>query len=514
MQTKPTMHALLAAGLAFACAGVPLSVQASSHREAPLITELPKVDNTDFYMFSSYEAGREGFVTIIANWLPLQDPYGGPNYFALDNDALYEIHIDNDGDSVEDITIQFDFDTEFRDLTVPTGPGLDGNDTEGAIPLINIGQITTRDDADLNRIERYTIDVVTGDRRSGNSQAVTNADSGGRTFIKPVDNIGQKSIPDYDGYANQHIYNVDIPVCDADGARVFVGQRREVFYLNLGEIFDLVNLNPVGPRDGEENTVADKNVTTFALEVPTTCLTTGNEPVIGGWATASLPQAQVLDPDPDDADEGTVSGGAWTQVSRLGSPLVNELVIGLPDKNLFNASEPANDVSNFATYVTNPTLPVLANALFNTAIPATPRIDLVLAFVTGVPGLTKPANIDLDTLAGAGEMLRLNTAVPATPIGIQSDLAFLDCDLAGFPNGRRPIDDVVDIELTVALGAIALDNPNQLQTCDVQTGTVVNPGAVVTDGVSLANAGDGLFIDAFPYLGIPLPGSPNEAIAP
>jgi hypothetical protein len=515
MRNKSTMHALLAAGVAAACASAPISVQGSSHREAPLITELPKVDNTDFYMFSSYESGREGFVTIIANWLPLQDAYGGPNYFALDDDALYEIHIDNNGDSVEDLTFQFQFDTEFRNLGVDTGA-----EQNVAVPLINIGPIDSPADANLNRVERYTVNVVRGDRRSGTAQPVTNASSGGRNFIKPVDNIGQKSIPDYEAYANQHVYDVSIPGCSAQGAKVFVGQRREAFYLNLGEIFDLINIPAeelLGGRDAAQNTIDDKNVTTFALEVPTACLVAGQEPVIGGWATASLPQAQVLDPSPD-VEEPTADGGAWTQVSRLGSPLVNEVVIGLPDKNLFNATEPANDVSNFATYVTNPTLPVLANLLFGTAVPEPPRLDLVQAFVTGVPGLTNPANINVQTLEGAGEMLRLNTAVPATPIGSQSDLGFLDCDLGGFPNGRRPIDDVVDIELTVALGAITANNPNQLQTCDVSGGVenaqVVNAGAVVTDGVSLANAGEGLFIDAFPYLGAPLPGSPQEASEP
>jgi hypothetical protein len=361
--------------------------------------------------------------------------------------------------------------------------------------------------------------VTRGGRRSGTVAAVTDANSGDTQFIKPVDNIGQKSIPDYETYANQHIYDVNIPGCDVPGSRLFVGQRREGFYINLGEIFDLINIPPeelLGGRDAGENIIDDKNVTTFALEVPIQCLVAGNEPVIGAWATASLPQARVLDPIPDDEYEATVEGGAWTQVSRLGSRLVNEVVIGLPDKNLFNASQPANDVTNFATYVTNPSLPVLANLLFGVEVPATPRLDLVQAFVTGVPGLTNPANVNLDTLAGAGEMLRLNTSVPVTPIGSQSDLGFLDCDLGGFPNGRRPIDDVVDIELTVALGAITPENPNGLQTCDVTdppNPEVVNPGAVVTDGASLANAGD-LFIDTFPYLGTPRPGSPAEASEP
>ncbi len=494
--------------MAAAVAGVTWSAQASSHREAPFITGLPKVDNTDFYMFNSYEPGRDGFVTIIANWVPLQDAYGGPNYFALDDEALYEIHVDNNGDAVEDITFQFQFDTRFRNQGLDTGAA-----APVPIPLINKGPITQPADADLNRVERYTMNVVRGDRRTGTSQTVTDA-SGATSFIKPVDNIGEKSIPDYQSYADAHIFDISIPGCDATGAKVFVGQRREGFFINLGEVFDLINLDPVGDRSGGQNIIDDKNVTAFALELPTECLTAGNEPVIGAWATASLPQARVLDPTPGVAAP-TADGGAWTQVSRLGSPLVNEVVIGLPDKNLFNASQPANDVTNFATYMTNPTLPVLANVLFGTAIPAPPRLDLVQAFVTGIEGLTKPANVNLNTLAGAGEMLRLNTAVAPTPIGSQSDLGFLACDLSGFPNGRRPIDDVVDIELSVALGAITASNPNGLQTCDVRNpGNLrVVPGAVVTDGASLANAGD-LFIDRFPYLGLPLPGSPAESSAP
>ncbi len=499
-----------------ACVSVPFSAQASSYRETPFITELPKVDNTDLYVFRSYEGGREDFVALISNWQPFQDSYDGPNYFALDENALYEIQIDNNGNSVEGITFQFD--NTFRNLAVPSNT--QGEPVNNAVPIINIGTIETPADTQLNWVERYTVNVVRGDRRSGNSQSVNNAASSGARFIKPVDNIGQKSIPDYEGYANQHIYNINIPGCSEQG-RVFVGQRREAFYLNLGEIFDLINLDPLGARDGEQNIIDDKNITSIALEVPTSCLVADNEPVIGGWATVSLPQAHVLDPTPS-VDDPTVEGGAWTQVSRLGSPLVNEVVIGLPDKNLFNASQPANDVSDFATYVTNPTLPVLVDILFfggqGDAVPAAPRLDLVQAFVTGVDGLTKPTNVDLETLEGAGEMLRLNTALP--PVGPNdagfSDLGFLGCDLGGFPNGRRPVDDVIDIELSVAMGAITAQNPNNLQTCDITTNPpqVVNAGAVVTNGVALTNAGDGLFIGSFPHLGTLLPGSPAEASEP
>jgi len=449
---------------------------------------------------------------LLANFIPFQDPYGGPNFYPFDEDALYEINIDNDGDAVEDITYQFQFDNKYRNATVPTGPGLDGAETSTAVAVINTGTIEMPADADLNRVDTYTVKVARDGAENGKS--VVDANSGKRTFIKPIANIGQKSIADYAAYAHQHVYDVTLPGCHTP-ARLFVGQRREGFFINVGEIFDLINLDPLGSRDSGVNILDGKNINTVALEVPTKCLVAGDEPVIGTWATASLPETRTLIPDPT-VDKPEQTSGDFVQVSRLGSPLVNEVVIGVPDKNLFNASEPQDDVAQFAGYVTNPTLPVLANALFGTAIPATPRVDLVQAFVTGIPGLTQPANVDLETFEGAGEMLRLNTAVPVTPLGSQQDLGFLACDLAGFPNGRRPMDDVVDIELSAALGAVSADNPNALQTCDVSDPNnpqIVNEGAVVNDGASLANAGD-LFMDAFPYLGTPLPGSPSEASEP
>nr|MBA3564068.1 DUF4331 domain-containing protein [Gammaproteobacteria bacterium] len=300
-------------------------------------------------------------------------------------------------------------------------------------------------------------------------------------------------IPDYATYANNHIYDVAIPGCDAEGARVFVGQRREGFVFNLGEVFDLFNTDPLGPRDGELNILDDKNVTSIALEIPIECLTADDDPVIGGWTTArrgaNVPRAQV---------------------SRLGSPLVNEVVIGLDRKDAFNASRPIADLTHFASFVTNPTLPVLIEALFGVTPPATPRIDLVQAFVTGIPGLTEPAAIAAGGGRG-GEMLRLNTAFPETPTprAEQEDLGFLACDLGGFPNGRRPIDDVIDIELTVVEGAITAENPNALQTCDLSgdAPAVVNEGAVVTDGAR-PNPDD--YLAVFPYLNTPLPGSPSN----
>jgi Domain of unknown function (DUF4331) len=493
--------------LACTAAAVPLATLASSHREAPFIAGQPRVDGTDFYMFRSYEPGREQFVTFIANYNPLQDAYGGPNYFTLDPKALYEIHINNDGDAASNLTFQFRFTNTLKGLTVDAG----GRNV--AVPLTNVGPVNAAG-ANLNVVQSYTIELVRGDPRFGEHEAVTNATLGGRTFFKPVDNIGNKSIDNYPAYAANFIYNAAIPGCAAPG-RVFVGQRKDGFVVNLGEIFDLVNLNPVGPRDAAPNTIADKNVTSIALEVPISCLV-HKDPVIGAWTTASLRQEQLLNPEPDrgDADDGVrLHRGAWTQVSRLGMPLVNEVVIGLPDKNRFNGSDPRHD-AQFLTYVTNPSLPVLLNALFGAAAlpPGTPRNDLVSIFLTGVKGLNQPLKVT------PAEMLRLNTSVAATPPALQNDLGVLGGDLAGFPNGRRPFDDVVDITLRAAMGALC----GAVGNCGAQVHDP-NGGKPYTDGARAAGpdaahahptgaeSPNDFYLDGFPYLLDPFPGSPNGA---
>ena len=206
-----------------------------------MIAGLPKLDGTDLYMFRSYETGREGFVTILANYLPLQAAYGGPNYFDLETAGLYEIHIDNDGDSMEDITFSFDFSTLLAGVTVPVG----GKNI--AIPLINAGAVGpgAQDTAAVNSRQEYTVNYITGDRRTGTSQAIVNASTQAPKFRRPLDNIGTKSIPNYAAYANSHIYPISIPGCSGAG-RVFVGQRKEGFAVNVGQVFDLVNLNPLG----------------------------------------------------------------------------------------------------------------------------------------------------------------------------------------------------------------------------------------------------------------------------
>ncbi|RQP23666.1 DUF4331 domain-containing protein [Piscinibacter terrae] len=495
----------LAAALCAATAGlIAAPAQASSHREAPSITTMPKVDATDLYMFASYEPGREGYVTLIANYLPLQAPYGGPNYFTLDQNALYEIHIDNNGDAKEDITFQFRFKNKLNSVTLPIG----GKNV--AIPLIQAGQVTDVKSPSLNVSESYTVDVVRGDRRTGTRAAITNATGGSATFDKPVDNIGTKTIPDYEGYAAKHIYTVNIPGCNTP-AKLFVGQRKDPFAVNLGTIFDLVNA-PVSvitdPTliNAVPNVIDDANVTTLAMEVHKSCLTAGSDPVIGAWTTASLRQGSLLNPKPKSGYQTTaVVGGAWTQVSRLGMPLVNEVVIGLPDKDKFNGSKPKDD-AQFADYVTNPTLPALleiALALPNTAPKNIPRTDLVTTFLTGIAGVNKPANVV------ASEMLRLNTSTAATAEASQNRLGLAGGDAAGFPNGRRPKDDVVDISLVAVMGGLCMINGD---TNALGLGTECKPANVPLGSTSLKlhDAVDQAVVpllSKFPYLYTPAPGA-------
>jgi hypothetical protein len=456
------------------------SLLASSHREAPFIAGQPRVDGTDFYMFRSYEPGRGEFVTIVANYVPLQDPYGGPNYFTMDPNAAYDIRIDNNGDAVEDLTFRFRFTNTLKSLSVPAG------DADVAVPLINIGPISAGSTGALNVEESYTVDVLYGDASIAQPVPVTNALTGETDFLKPVDNIGNKSIPDYERYAGAHVYEIALPGGNATG-RLFVGQRKDPFVVNLGEVFDLVNTDPIGPPRAERDLLADKNCTSLILELPISALTIPGEPVIGGWTTASLRRARVLTEAPT-FDKPAIEQGDWVQVSRLGMPLVNEVVIGLKDKNRFNASEPIGD-GQFLTYVTNPSLPVLLNALFGVTAPCTPRNDLVQVFLTGVPGLNQPRTVV------PSEMLRLNTSIAPTPARRQSNLGVLGQDLAGYPNGRRPGDDVVDMSLRVVMGVL------------LSAECAPHGQLPYTDGAYVDSS---YFREKFPYLLDPIPGSPSN----
>ncbi len=494
---KQVLTAAVISAFGLVCA---LPVQASSHREAPFITNQPKVDGTDLYMFRSYEAGRQDYVTMIANYIPFQDPQGGPYFYQFDQNGLYEIHVDNVGDAKEHLTFQFRFKNTSKKLALKVG------DKDVLIPLINSGPLSTVNDPKLNVRETYTVDVVRGDRRSGTKASVTNAAGGSTEFDKPVDNIGDKtfgSATGYEDYANKHIYTVAIPGCAAPG-RVFVGQRKEPFYIAVGKIFDLFNLNPLGAEvSGNKNDLEGKNISSIALEVPISCLTTAGEPVIGAYTTASVRQGRLINPSPKGLNNATKEGGAWAQVSRVGMPLVNEVVIGMDDKDRFNASKPSGD-AQFIDYVTNPTLPAVVQTLFPAAKAPTnfPRTDLVTVFLKGLEGLNQPKNVV------PSEMLRLNTTIAPVAPAAQNPLGVAANDKAGFPNGRRPGDDVVDLSLRVAMGALcALTGAGDTLKVGCKPVDAPAGALALTDGVRKDAT---TFKAAFPYLNTPIPGNFNN----
>ena len=426
--------------------------QASSHREAPLTAQDPTADNTDLYAFVSPDEPDK--VTLIANFIPFQKPDGGPNFFLFDPNVVYAIHVDNNGDAVEDITYEWRFTTEVRNA---------------ATFLYNTGTVTTLDDPDLNVRQFYRLTRIDGPRRSG---AVT--ELSGRLPVPPP-NIGPRSTPNYGalGGAIQQL---------AGNTRVFAGQRDEGFYVDLG-IFDLLG---VGAGQVEDST-AGFNVSSLAIQVPKSTLARGGttpasatdpNAIIGVWSTASRFATRTLSP-------GAQShSGALVQVSRLGNPLVNEAVIDLARKDVFNAIEPTSDAAALDR-VTDPEVPKLLKLIFNVDSPPAPRNDLVTIFLTGIPGLNQPANVR------AAEMLRLNMAIP--PSANPSTMGVLGGDVAGFPNGRRVGDDVLDIVLQAAAGATPL-TPAFSRSPNNQLG----------DGV---NRNDVPYLTTFPYLGIPHAGN-------
>lgn len=525
------MHKVTTIAAALSSALIVTAAQASSHREAPHLTQMPTVDATDFYMFNSYESGREGFVTMIANYIPLQDAYGGPNYFPMDPAASYAIHIDNDGDAVEDISFVFNFSKSLgadgEGIALPVGP--EGDQKMIKVPLKNVGPVSAEDASAANFMESYTMTMIQGDVRNGTRSEIMPAE--GDSFKKPLDYIGDKTFAGdnaYQNYAGQFVYSFSIENCDTQG-RVFVGQRKDPFVVNLGDTFDLVNYVPIegdsAPGAGDaggfpggitqaevNDDLQDKNVTSIAVEVPANCVTGDGNGVIGGWTTASLPQARILNPNAT-YEKPAVNGGAMTQVSRLGSPLVNELVIGIADKDRFSSSAPSGD-GQFADYVTHPALPELLNILFKEPVNQTlnanietlaptnfPRNDLIAAFLTGVEGVNQQATVT------ASEVLRLNTGIAATPADQQSAFGVVGDDLAGFPNGRRPGDDVVDIALRVVMGRLCYPVPvngedTDLGLCAPEDASVGNVS--FTDGAPIDAS---MFDTSFPYLTTPISGS-------
>ena len=458
---------------------------ASSHREAPLIVADPLADNTDTYAFRSTEPGRSGFVTLIGNWVPFQEPSGGPHFYKFDDTVLYEIYIDNTGDGVEDVTYQFRFKTRFTNGDSVLGmaaPNQALAGTGGIEPLI-----TSLDDPDYNEPQTYSVTRI--DRVTGRQVLA-------RNLVTPPNNIGERTTPNYEAALGQPaVYSLP------NGGRVFAGQRDEGFYIDVGGAFDTLKLKSIAATGGVDST-AGFNVSTIAIEVPIQELTrSGNVPagptasdaVIGVWAVSSRQKISVLRSDPsDDSNQDDLTVGPFQQVSRLGSPLVNELVIPLKLKDKFNRSEPAND-SQFAQFVVNPQLAQLLSAVFGISVPAAPRNDLVAIFATGIPvnAVTGPNYTTFLSDGRPHEMLRLNVAIP--PSASPSRLGLLGGDVAGFPNGRRVFDDVTDI----ALRAVAGGTP-------FTPATNISPNNVLGDGV--AN-NDVPFLTRFPYLGTPQSGN-------
>jgi hypothetical protein len=418
----------------------------SSHREAPLITEDPVADATDLYAFQSPQ--REGMITLIGNWIPFEEPASGPNFHKFGDDVLYEFNIDNDGDAVEDVSYEFRFTTAIKNPNTF---------------LYNTGPVTGIGDEDLNVLQRYTVTRV----EDGVRTVI------GRAFPVAPANIGPRSTPDYPTTARGAIRNLF-----DGGGRVFAGPREDPFFVDLGSFFDLLGLRPLNgahaiplPTEDGIDHLAGYNTHSIAIEVPIDDVTNGEEPVIGIWQDTYRRQSRVF----TDGGATLNHSGDWVQVSRLGMPLVNEVIAPLGAKDLFNSSDPADD-AQFLDAVKDPEPGRLVPKLYPVfdCFPEAPRDDLVAVYLTGIPGLNQPADVV------PAEMLRLNTTKPP-----------------GFPNGRRPQDDVVDVTLQAVAGA-ALPS----QECAGKA-----PNNALTDGVGSNEMG---FTTPFPHLQTPFQGYESD----
>jgi Domain of unknown function (DUF4331) len=458
------LAALVAAALSafgLARASGPEQATASSHREAPVIADDPAADNTDVYAFRSPD--RPDTVTLVANYIPLEEPAGGPNFAKFDDSVLYAIKVDSDGDAEEDLSYEFRFTTTVRN---------------GNTFLYNTGQITSLDDPDLNVRQTYTVTQVTGKGKRGRVEL-------GSGIATPPVNIGPRSTPGYEALAASAVS--DLP----GGIKVFAGQRDDPFFVDLGSVFDLAGLRPFNPfhliplgATAGVDGVAGYNTHSIAIQVPIEQLVKIPNTTIGVYASAERQKIRILRPD------GTSdSQGPWVQVSRLANPLINEVVIPIGKKDQWNRSDPADD-GQFASSYTSPEVPALVNLLYPALpdIATTGRNDLVSVLLTGVPGL----NFTGDTKA---DLLRLNTSIaPSGPVGTGNRLGVLAGEFAGFPNGRRLEDDVTDIELRALACGYGDILQQALGLCNL------SPNNVLGDGV---DTNEKPFLQTFPYLATP-----------
>ncbi len=448
----------------------------SSHREAPEIAKDPVADSTDVYAFVSPDAPTT--LTLIANYVPLQEPAGGPNFYEFGSDVLYEINIDTQGKAEPDITYQFRFTTVITDQTTF---------------LYNTGPITSLTSTNWNRKQFYSVTRVdsSGTHKLGTGLAC------------PPCNIGPLSTPDYaTALAAPALHTL------SDGSLVFAGQRAEGFYVDLGSIFDLGNLRPFQNLQVFAKALGFKaapgvnatkllNVHSIALQVPITNVTDPTRPVIGVWTTASRQRGGIF----SDAGEPDFRFGPYQQVSRLGNPLVNEVIIPMSKKDYWNTQPPHND-KQFATYVAHPELAALLPVLYPGVFPnlaalvsaGTARADLEAILLTGIPSGIVPGFTNF-TGSVQADMLRLNTSIP--PSNSPNILGLIGGDPAGFPNGRRVFDDVVSVELRAVAGA-TWPLIDKTYTPDAAAGEL-------TDGLTPSSLGTP-YLDTFPYLGVPFDG--------
>ena len=457
---------LMVFSLAAAAEFAALPALASSHREAPAISQDPPADNTDTYMFRSPD--NPNTITLVANYYPYEGPAGGPNFYRFGDNVLYEFHIDNNGDARDEITYQFRFKTAI----------LNPNTF-----LYNTGPLTSLNSQNWTLRQSYSVVRLQHDERTGLAAGLQT----------PPSNVGTHSIPDYSTLRQAAIYTIN------GGIKVFAGQRADPFFADVGSIFDLLTIRggiPAGFSSGGKNTFAGQNVQTIALQVPIAQLTachcipgSHDDPVIGFWASASRSGISVA----GDNTQGDDTN--WVQVSRLGLPLINEVVIPMSLKDKFNASKPVNDVANFAGPVVNPELANLLHALYGLPIPPTPRTDLVEVLLKGVPGLNRPQGAVVPA-----DMLRLNVTTPLCGTGgapACNMLGVIGGDLQGFPNGRRLTDDVVDVSERVVAGV--LNNNCATPPCAWQKGA----NAILGDGVNSAATPQ---LAAFPFVPDPYDG--------
>jgi len=446
---------LIVLGLATFGTG-PGRVSASSHREAPLISADPAADATDLYAFVSPD--KPDTVTIITNWYPFEEPVGGPNYYKFGDDVLYEIDIDNVGDAQAHIKYQFRFSTKV------------GN---GNTFLYNTGPVESIDSANLNVKQTYDVTKIV--------DGVTTQVATGLK-VPPV-NVGAKSTPNYEALSNAGIQSL------SDGATVFAGQTDDPFFVDLN-VFDLLSIRKLpGNMGGGVDGLKGYNVQSIAIQVPKAMLSkdgkaptapTDGNAVVGVWSTSYRQATKVI----QNGGAAPTGSGDWVQVSRLGAPLVNEVVVPLAAKDLWNNSKPADD-GQFLGGVTDPELAHLFNALYKIQVPPAPRDDLVAIFLTGIPGATQPVT----ATQKPAEELRLNMAVP--PSAKPNSLGVVGGDLAGYPDGRRLADDVTDISLKAVAGAAyPLFHP------DFKADPLA---AQLGDGV---DANDVPFRNSFPYLAV------------